>query len=255
MEFKDVADWLRFVCESPWEGVAVVIDEDFSLQERLCVDDMLIVDGMTLVEVRRKLQGTSVEEQFWHQTLPFVNVDCLSDDLVDYFIAQGIALDMLAHLPLSDKYLWILAEQVEEALITLGKRHYLSDAYTTEEFVVLLEKASKNYWLWSSLLSVKSNNTSKRKSLVKRLFLLTNFDDLKENVIEEIAEGILSRTTRTEVIRKYYVSKKPRFLRGIAQNPRTPRDILIELSNIGSIKFAKQIRQMALDTMNAKEPE
>jgi hypothetical protein len=103
------------------------------------------------------------------------------------------------------------------------------------------------------LLYVKTNNIYKRKTLIKSLFLQTDFTDLKESVIEEITEGILSRTSRIDVIIKHYAIDKPRYLRGIAQNPFTPKDILTDLSYVGNIKFAKQIRQMALDNLKTKE--
>jgi len=186
------------------------------------------------------------------KTLPFIKVDCLTDDLLEYLITQKIAVDTLAHLSLPDKYLWMLTQYAEEALITLGKRYFISDNYSVEEFSSLLKQAPSTYWLWSSLLFVTTNNVYKRKTLIKSLFLLTDFADLKENVIEEITEGILSRTSRIDVIIKHYAIDKPRLLRGIAQNRFTPKDILIELSHVENVKFAKQIRQMSSDNLKTK---
>ncbi|MGE5397172.1 MAG: hypothetical protein ACM3MK_06495 [Chitinophagales bacterium] len=50
----------------------------------------------------------------------------------------------------------------------------------------------------------------------------------------------------------HFSSNKPRLLRGIAQNLFRPEDILIELTNIGNTRFAKQIRQMALENLKAR---
>lgn len=252
MEFNGIADWLRFVYENPRERVLAIFTEEFSLDEHIAFNDVAEIDELMLTEIQEKLRGSSAEQQFWTETLPYIHVNCFTEDLAEYWIENSIALETLGHLPLRDKFLWMLAGETEEALLTLGKRHYLKDDYTCIQLEALLKNSLNSHWLWSSLLSIKPNNNGKRKILVKNLFQLTEFEDLKGDVIEEITEEILSKTTRIDVIRKHYSTQHSRLLRGIAQNPSTPKEILSELANRTDTKFAKQIRQFASDNLKAR---
>jgi len=163
----------------------------------------------------------------------------------NHLINNHIAIQTLGHLPLSDKFLLKIAYQVDEAVITLGKRYFIDENYSSYDFVELLRKFKDNEWLWRVLINMDYTSNEKRRILLKSLFSLTNFEELKRLVIEQSIEKHLTKTKSIKQINKYYKSNNCRFLRAIAENPVTPSYILNELRNIKNAKYANQIRTLA----------
>ncbi|HEX3045560.1 MAG TPA: hypothetical protein VHY08_12445 [Bacillota bacterium] len=95
-------------------------------------------------------------------------------------------------------------------------------------------------------------NEEKRKILVKSIFSLTSFIDLKRTLTELSIEKHLSKTKSINQINKYYKLNNFRYLKAIAGNPITPELILNELTNVKDVKYAIQIRNLASKNLSAR---
>lgn len=250
MKFYNVIDWFNYIKKTPLNELQLILNEDFCLEEKLKNTEVLYIEKSLMNFVIQKLKGVAIENIFWENTLFFVSIDSLEDDVLNYFVKFNIAHEILGHLPLPDKYLWELANEVEEAILTLGKRYYTNPNYSDKEFELMLDKFTNSYWLWSSLLQINDYDINKRKILIRMLFSKTNFDDLKKLVIDDNKEKYLSKTLNIELLKEYF--EKHRFLKAIAKNPNTPYDILIKLRDINNVKYAQQIRNYAKENLKKR---
>lgn len=246
MKFDDINHWFHFIKKSPIDELEKVITEDLYLDECLKNDDISSIEESMISSITLKLKGSTIEKLFWEKTLFYISSKSLSKDFINYLINNQIAIEVLGHMPLKDDFLWELVDLVDEAIITLGKRYYLESKYSENDFVFFLARFKRYHWLWNNLLNIDLiTNKIKNKLLIKNLFLLTDFDDLKGLVIDTNKEKLLIKTKNIKLIMKYYNSKEGKFLKAIAQNLYTPIDVLKELVNINNVKFAKQIRELA----------
>lgn len=249
MRFKDVNNWLNFVRNANIEQLEGMIKRDFYLHEFLDNKEDIKVESNLIIECQQKLNGTKIEDELWSDTLGFIDNESLTDEVFNYFYENNVAITALGHLQLKDEFLWLLVDQVEESILTLGIRYFTEDKYSVEEFRKFLLKFTTCDWLWNILISTNINNPDKDKVLKKTLFSSTNLDNYKQKLIEQSIERNLKNTERTKIIIKYYKINKPRYLRGIAQNPITPLNILEELITIRNIRYAKDIRQFASENI------
>jgi hypothetical protein len=253
MRFKDLNDWLHFVRHANIEQLENIINSDFYLYEFLDNREDIKLKSELIIECQQKLKGTKIEDAFWSDTLGYIDNESLTDEVFNYFYKNNVAITALGHLPLKDEFLWRLAEQVEESILTLGVRYYTDDKYSVEEFRNFLLKFTTYDWLWNTLISTNTNNPNKDKVLKKILFSATDFDNYKQKLIEQSIEKNLKVTKRVNVINKYYRINNPRYLRGVSQNPITPLSILEELINVKNIKYARDIRQFASENIRKRK--
>ncbi|AUG58266.1 hypothetical protein [Acetivibrio saccincola] len=253
MMFENINSWLEFIKKTSLKDLTGVINEDFYLDEYVKNMESDIVNPELLVDIEEKIKGSEIEKLFWEKTLLFINVKCLKDELLDYLIDNNIANEILGHLKLPDKYLWKLVDKTEEAVLTLGKRMYIEEKYKYEEFQDFLAKFPNKYWLWNSLLNVEPICNEKKKILIKMLFKITNFDDLKKKVITITVSNRIKNTKSIIVIKKYYKTMIPEYLLAISQNPITPIYMLENLVNIERIKYANQIRNFSKINLSSKK--
>lgn len=253
MVFKNIDRWIEFVKKTSVKDLIDIINEDFYLDEHIENMESDIVNPESLINIKEKIKGSDIEELFWQKTLLFINVNCLNDELLEYLINNNIANVVLGHLKLPDKYLWKLVNSIEEAVLTLGKRLYIKEKYTCKEFIDYLTKFEDKYWLWDSLLNIEPTCNKKRKILVKMLFKITSFDDLKKKVITIVVSNKLKDTKSINVIEKYCKTMNPEYLLAISQNSITPIYILESLINMKKIKYANQIRNFSKINLNNRK--
>lgn len=252
MRFKDVKDWLNFVRNANIEQLEEMIKTDFYLNEFLDNKEDIKVESNLIIVCQQKLKGTKIEDKLWSNTLWFIDNESLTNEVFNYFYENNVAITALGHLPLKDEFLWLLVGQVEESILTLGIRYFTEAKYSVEDFRNFLLKFTTCDWLWNTLISTETSNPDKDKVLKKTLFSSTNFDNYKQKLIEQSIERNLRSTNRIKIINKYYKINNPRFLRGIAQNPITPLNILVELINIKNIRYARDIRQLASENIRKR---
>lgn len=189
------------------------------------------------------------EDEFWDIAFNFIDADMLTDSSIKYFIDHNIELVALSHMNLSDKWLIKLSNDFDEALLTISKRFYQDENYSTEQFMALLIQFIEKADVFLSLLFLKNINYQKNKALI---YYLSIYCSDKERIHEETLFYVLSYTDDINFIRQCYKTYKYKLLLAISQNYFTPNDILEELLHIKDIKMAKAIRLSSSETLKCK---
>ncbi len=115
--------------------------------------------------IHSALRGTPHEANSWFNLL---NAPvCPPEDLLEDLIARDIHVGQIGHLPLSDRLLWKLADQVPEALLTLGKRRFLDPTCPPERLEEVLHAYPNHQWLLRSL-SELAEDASEKSQIVAR---------------------------------------------------------------------------------------
>ena len=252
MKFENVRSWIDFVNEASLEELSKLLNDEFSLEEYIESTGLIYVDKDTLLSIKDRIMGLEFEKRFWEETLPYIDVNSLNERLLNYLIDKNIADSILGHMPLPDRYLWKLADKMEESAITLGKRMYIGEKYTCEEFEDFLNKFIDNHWLFDSLLLIEPGHGEKNNKLIRTLFRKTQYKDLKRTVIKSVISNKIKHTEKIVIIYKYYRTMEPEYLLSIAQNPITPVEILERLTKIEKVKYANKIRCCAKDNLQSR---
>lgn len=87
-----------------------------------------LVDSL-LRRLQAAVMGQPWEETFWDQVLTSVYT-AIPDDIASDLLERGVSVMLLGHQPLSDRVLFRLVDEVDEALLTLAKRRYIHEALT-----------------------------------------------------------------------------------------------------------------------------
>lgn len=110
------------------------------------------VDGLAglVTRLHERTRGASWEADLWLwllQSLPGGVPEAVVHDLID----REIAIEAIGHCKLSDAALWRLAGRVDEALLTLAKRRYVSERCTADQFEEVLHAFPEHEWMLTSL--------------------------------------------------------------------------------------------------------
>jgi hypothetical protein len=119
-------------------------------------------------EIHLRIKGTAFERQLMGELLHIVP----PDDVLEDMLSRDVLVDQIGHLPLADSLLWRLADQVPEALLTLGKRRFLNAPYTADQFEEVLYAYPSHYWLFSSLAQLECDSPEKLDCLARYLAAL-----------------------------------------------------------------------------------
>lgn len=90
-------------------------------------------------------------------------------DIVDELIARNDAhtVCLLGHCRLSDRHLWMLGGQVEEAATTLAIRRYVNNEYSADQFEEVLHSFSENDMMFKNLPQYTPSSEEKARTLVR----------------------------------------------------------------------------------------
>ncbi|MCA9280278.1 MAG: hypothetical protein H6815_05865 [Phycisphaeraceae bacterium] len=81
-------------------------------------------------------------------------------------IDRGIAVSAIAHSLADDAVLWRLADDYEEAMLTLAKRRYVNDAYSVDQFAEVLSAfPTQRGRLQQCLMGLDSSDNQKSQIL------------------------------------------------------------------------------------------
>lgn len=250
-KFVNFSKFLYYINKHTIYDIENKIPNDFSIDDFVQELDYICIDNELILSIREKLMYSTIEDRFWSEVLPFLYNNSYCDELIEYLINNNLALTALAHLNLKDEHLIKLFDIADEAILTYGKRIYSSELYSIDEFDEFLRKFTTTYWLWSSLLKTPLVSNEKYKVLIKNLFSITSFADLKEQYLKDNIYRVLTYTNKLNLIEKYYQNGDNYYLKAISQNINTPINILGNLLNLSYGKYSKQIRNNAKETLKS----
>jgi hypothetical protein len=163
------------------------------------------------------------------------------------FCDRGLFLDDLGHRPGPRRLLERLAakHRYPEAILTLGKQLYTDPAEPVSALRAFLTEHRDSPWLFTSLAHQEARPPEKEAVLL----------DLAANlpVGEEVQtiRAVRRQETRASVasdpaeIEQLYRLREPAVWRALAGNPQTPVHLLQELSEVKTVKYAREIRRLA----------
>ncbi len=178
----------------------------------------------------------------WHQLATDPDVP---ESLLFAFLKAGLCLEELAHRRGPVSLLEQLANRFHapEAIVTLLTQAYSESAIPDERFGQLLNGYGHDCeWALDSL------DRTRPSSSQKRAIYLAFLEDVpsRRQVIDASTEEARAKDTRSSTeLRELFVSRDPRVLRAIADNPNTPLDLLEKLSSHEGTPLARVIRSLA----------
>lgn len=148
-----------------------------------------VADGLggLLTRLHERTRGAVWEEELWFWLLQFLPgglPDAIAHDLID----REIAIDALGHCNLGDGALWRLADRVDEALLRLAKRRYVSEQYTADAFEEVLHAFPQHEWTLMSLPSLPASDREKVERLAAYIRRHPRREELVRHACEEFLE-------------------------------------------------------------------
>lgn len=154
-------------CSEDQAAVAAMLD-DFGTLQQATWD---VPPASPLIDAQLRRLERLVRDQAWEETL-WDNVlrgvwTAIPDDVAESLIDRRIAILTLGHLPLSDRMLFRLMDEVVEALLTLAKRRYINDRYTPDQFEEVLHAGRDNEWMLRSVVMLEPSHVEKARRLAE----------------------------------------------------------------------------------------
>lgn len=173
-------------------------------------------------------------------------------DMVALIEEGAVDREQLGHWPGPVRLLLVLADHFcyDEAILTIGKQYYTDPGVSTDEFLSFFKRHQDNRWLLESL--AREDASSHQKHLIYSE-TLTKYPDIQNNVINirlsRQRQNEASAATLESEIRKLYETGDFAVMRALAANPHTPTDLLRCMESLHGVKFAREIRNRARDTL------
>jgi hypothetical protein len=222
--------------------------EDFNAGEAVSLNSKL------QNELKTRLSMNPMKEEVWDALLSIMQADELSEDVLNYLIRNHISLPMLCHMQLKDKWLMKLMAYDDAPVYTLARRYYLSDEYSSEDFLQFYNQCLRNKDDISLHLLDVYSQADKRGLLI---FLCSNNKDFehKERLqwyrVADQVRGITNSADITSIYKEY--RNVGIVLTEIASNYFTPEEILLELLSVKGILYANKIRKNSEKTLKLKQ--
>jgi hypothetical protein len=201
-----------------------------------------------------KIRGLQCEPNIWWGLLAVVYhplPDKVAHDLID----RDINVEFLGHTRQSNAVQWRLADLVDEALLTIAKEIYNSEAHGADELRAVLEKYPDHKWMLSSLAHSAASCPQKSALLEEFLMRHADAEHLMEikRIVGDTRERITTNYMRNwpEVSTALSLGQLPGFhgtpedLKSLASSAETPIEILEELMHIAKSPMAREIRRRA----------
>jgi hypothetical protein len=199
---------------------------------------------------RTHLDKHQIDELKW-----LVSHPAAPESLLIALCDRGLFLVELAHRSGPRTVLEKLAEEhrVPEAILSIGKKLYTDPSESTRAFTDFLERHKDSIWLLKSLAFEDATPLQKEAAYVEQLRSSPAlFDEFFEIRKTRQRQEEARKASDPEAIAKLYASGDPTVLRALAGNRHTSDDILSALANLGNVKHAATIRNLARNTLKSK---
>ena len=140
-----------------------------------------------------------------------------------------------------------------EAGITVAKFHISSPYIGLEEFGLFLRKHLNNPDILKAIAYNIKVKDKKSDLFLDNIKDSEHFEEVHFICEEQLLVDTLKLTEDLVLLEESFDSKNPSFLKSIAQNPNASDEHLLELSGIKGIKFASEIRSLALNNLRNRE--
>ncbi len=118
-------------------------------------------------ELLAAFRASAHESDLWFNLL--ISPFSPPEDVLEDLIQRDIHVTTIGHLPLSDRLLWKLADQVPEALLTLGKRRFLDPDCSPDRLEEVLHAYPHHRWLLNALQDLADEPSDKSRVVSRYL--------------------------------------------------------------------------------------
>lgn len=188
---------------------------------------------------------------YFEQLLDFIDIKSFSATIIEYMIRENIGIEKISHMPLREELLSKLACVNEDANMILAKKMYTDSKYGEKE---LMEYFAKNYDdnVYEYLCVLNGSVPEKE--------LLIDYIADKKSENESIRTLIYKRTkartlryeTNNNILLNYLKENEYIYDLEIANNIFASEQILVELKELKGIKYCKEIKRRAEETLRKK---
>lgn len=148
-------------------------------------------------------------------------------------------------------------DDASEAIITVGQYYYFQADISVSQFINYIDKYKYSSWLLSNLFHCLDGENPKTQNYLNFIATIEYEAKLlqkqRNRELEREFLTELENTTDIKFIEEKAATKNYKFFRAISCNDCTPIELLTELSTIKEVKYAKQIRINALETLKRKK--
>lgn len=181
----------------------------------------------------------------WRKLLFLYNKP-LSKEVAFDLMDRRIALTDLGHTRQDDEVMWKLAELVDEALLTLAADVYIKPLYGLDETEKLFDQFHNNRWMLENIVYKEHSSIQKRMLLEAAIQKNIHSEELQSLLTIVDQARLASRADLSiEDFQFLFKTNEPLIWLSLSKNPNTPADILNYLTDVKTIKNAKQIRNFA----------
>ncbi len=164
---------------------------------------------------------------------------------------QGLFLDDLGHRKGPRSLLEMLAFRYHypEAVLTLGKQIYLSTVESASVLHDFLHRQLDQGWLFDSLARETASSPEKEQVFLGAAQQTPVWEAVRDAHAQRQEELRAQSAVDAADIERLYHLRQPGVLRALARNPHTPESILTELCAAKGVKYAREIRNAAAETL------
>ncbi len=165
---------------------------------------------------------------------------------------QGLYLDDLGHRQGPRSLLEMLAARYHypEAVLTLGKQIYVSAVESAATLHDFLRQQLDQSWLFESLARETASSPEKEQVFLQIAEELPVWEAVRDVHARHQEELQAASAVDVADIERLYQLRQPSVLRALARNPHTPESILKELCKTKDLKYAREIRNAAAETLS-----
>ncbi len=217
------------------------------------IDNLKAIDKSEMIRIKNILLDEGSEGEYILDN--FVSHKDFPETLLYELLNENKCISALSHRKQPINFLIDLIAKHDgclEAIITVGRYYYLSESISVSKFVKHINRYQYSSWLLSSLINILDKDNPKTQPFLDLIATIESGSELIQQYFDLVMERELINTTDISLIIEKAAEKNHRFLKAISQNSCTPLDILIELSTIQDIKYAKKIRINSQETLKNK---
>lgn len=213
-----------------------------------------IIEGDVNEKLLEDYIGYCIEKKddyCYDEVFNYIFEESFSDKIVEKMIEKNVGIDELVHKKIKDSVYFMLVEISNEARLIKAKDIYLTNSYSVMQF----ENFLKNYYLdeiFEELRDLRAC-TEKKDILLHTTYKLSKDNDIKLDVEKRIIARKLRKETDVNILKKYIKENDYIYYLEIADNVYASKDILEELLKVKNIKFAREIKTRARNTIFKKE--
>jgi hypothetical protein len=231
-----------------------ITTEVFKMCEDFDESETVSLNSELQNKLKNRLITNPSQEYIWDYLLSIMNPCELSEDVFRYLIKNRISLLTLCHMQLPDEWLTELIEYDDAPVYTLAERYYLSDKYSSLDFLKFYNQYLQGRDEVSLHLLDFYGKSDKRGLLISLCSNNEKFEDTEKLQWHRVADRVKGLTS-SEEIRSIYKEYKTVgvILFEIASNYFTPKEILLELVSVKGILYANKIRKNSEKTLKLKQ--